>query len=86
MLAYQETGKRAEHFRKLANLLLVEKQIDGFEKLLEAHRLKRDADGEFDAYAARLLVLRGKSTEAADLLAVLKGACSTINGASATAS
>lgn len=71
--AYQESGKRPEQFRQLVSIVLQEKQIDVFERLLDAHRHERANDKEFDAYEARLKILRGKPEEAAPLLAgVLK--------------
>ena len=66
---YHETGKRPEHFRTLAGLMLRDKQIDMFERLLEAHRIRGATDAEFDAYEARLKILRGKPDDAADLFA-----------------
>ena len=67
--AYHESGKRPEHFRQLAAMVLQNKEIDLFERLLEAHRPQRANDSEFGAYEARLKVLRGKSAEAVQLLA-----------------
>ena len=69
--AYEETGKRPEHFRKLAGFLLQEKQTDAFERLLEAHRPQRGDDPEFAAYEARLQILRGKPDEAAAAFAAV---------------
>jgi hypothetical protein len=66
--AYRETGNQAGYFRQLAGMLLRDKQTDAFEKLVEAHRPNRGADPEFDAYDARLKLLRGRHVEAAKLL------------------
>ncbi len=66
--AYHETGRRPEHFRQLAGWLLIDKKIDAFEQLVEAHRPQRARDAEFAAYDARLKILRGKPAEAAELM------------------
>jgi predicted Zn-dependent protease len=65
--AYQDAGGRREVFRELARQILAAKQADLFEQLLEAHRPRRKDDPHFDAYEASLLVIRGKTDEAAAL-------------------
>jgi tetratricopeptide (TPR) repeat protein len=67
--AYQDTGKRRDIFRDIARNLVTEKQADLFEQLIEAHRPQRKDDPHFDAYEARLKVLRGKPAEAAEQFA-----------------
>ncbi len=66
---YRNLGSQSADFRQLATLLLAEKNIDRFEALLEAHRPQRPNDKEFDAYDARLKILRNKPNEATPLLA-----------------
>lgn len=67
--AYRESGMRVDHFRRLATMLLRDKQIDAYEALLAAHRPQRPIDADFDAYDARLKLLRGQTEMAATLFA-----------------
>jgi hypothetical protein len=67
--AYHDAGRRSEIFRILARQILADKQADLFEQLLEAHRPQRKDDPQFDAFEARLKVVRGKPDEAAELFA-----------------
>ncbi|MSU80066.1 MAG: hypothetical protein EXS16_18490 [Gemmataceae bacterium] len=67
--AYRDLGMQHADFRQLATMLLYEKNIDGFEKLVDAHRPQRANDNEFDAYEARLKIFRNKTDEAIPLLA-----------------
>ncbi len=66
--AYRDLGLQQNDFRRLATMLLNEKNIDGFEKLLEAHRPQRAKDPEFDLYDSRWKILRNKADEAVPLM------------------
>jgi hypothetical protein len=66
---HKDMGMRFDDFRQLATLILMDKNIDLFEQLLAAHREGGEKHHELRAYDARLLLLRGKDTEAAQQLA-----------------
>ena len=65
--AYRESMAKAQDFRMLADMVLADKQIELFAQLVEAHRPQRPNDPEFDAFDARLQILRGKPGDAAVL-------------------
>lgn len=71
--AYHDTGRRPDYFRQIASMLLNQKNVDAFERLLKVHRVQKADDPELPAYEARLKLLRGHPDEAAgQLVAFLK--------------
>jgi len=70
---HQENGKRFDYFRQLASMILFDKNVDLFEKLLESQRAAGANEPELAAYEARLQILRGKPADAAQrMVAYLK--------------